>query len=187
MVIMKIVSVLRSVGFYICCFFVFCVIGWLYESIWSSLNHGYFVNKGFLYGFYLPIYGFGGVTLILCLNKLMSSKIHIAKIPITPIVVFGAAMVIISSIEFVVSYVMELIYHRRWWDYSKVDKLHVDGRISLRNSTILTSGSMVFLYGVYPLMKKLLCRVKTKIIVSMAIVIVVVMGADTVLTILFRH
>ena len=184
---MKNANLLRSVSFYICCFFVFCVIGWLYESIWSSINHGYFVNKGFLYGFYLPIYGFGGVTLILCLNKLMSSKINIAKVPITPVVVFFAAMVIISSIEFVVSYVMELIYHRRWWDYSKVDKIHVDGRISLRNSTILTAGSMVFLYGVYPLMKKLLSQVKTKIIVVTATIIVVVMGADTLLTLLFRH
>ncbi len=180
-------KILRDTSFYICCFFVFCLIGWIYESVWSSVNHGYFVNKGFLYGCYLPIYGFGGITHVLCLKNLMAKRIGIGKINLTPVFVFLAAMIIISVIEFAVSYIMELIYHRRWWDYSKVDKLHIDGRVSLRNSSILTAGSMVFLYGVYPLMKKLMSKVSTKIIVALAVVIVLVMGTDLFITVLFRH
>ena len=106
---------------------------------------------------------------------------------IMPILVFLAAMVIISLIEFCVSYIMELVYHRRWWDYSKVDKLHIDGRVSLRNSSILTAGSMVFLYGVYPMTKWILSKVKDRIIIVTSGVIVLVVGLDFILTVLLRY
>ncbi len=177
----------REIATYIWCFFLFSCIGWIYESVWSSINHGYFVNKGFMYGCYLPIYGFGGVVLVLCLKNLMSKKIFLAKVNIMPILVFLAAMVIISLIEFCVSYIMELVYHRRWWDYSKVDKLHIDGRVSLRNSSILTAGSMVFLYGVYPMTKWILSKVKDRIIIVTSGVIVLVVGLDFILTVLLRY
>lgn len=184
---MKDSKLMRDICFFVCCFFVFCFIGWVYETVWSSLKHGHFVNKGFLYGCYLPIYGFGGITLVLCLKSLMEKKIYACKVNITPVLVFLGAMIIISVIEFSVSYVLELIYHRRWWDYSKVDKIHLDGRVSLRNSTILTSGSMVFLYGVYPLMKKILSRTSAKIIVALGVIIVLVMGTDAIITFTMRY
>ena len=60
--------------FYVCCFFVYCVIGWIYEVIWEFKVGNGFVNKGFLHGCYLPVYGFGGIILLFSLKKLMNKK-----------------------------------------------------------------------------------------------------------------
>ena len=44
-------------SFFVVAFIVYCFIGWCYEVIWeAAIGHG-FVNRGFLFGPYLPIYG----------------------------------------------------------------------------------------------------------------------------------
>ena len=65
--------------FYVCCFFVYCIIGWIYEVIWEFAIGNGFVNRGFLHGCYLPIYGFGALILIFSLRKLMNKEIRVFK------------------------------------------------------------------------------------------------------------
>ena len=45
-------------------FFLYCVLGWCYESTVVSVKQRHFVNRGFLRGPMLPIYGFGAVILL---------------------------------------------------------------------------------------------------------------------------
>ena len=71
---------LKTVGFFVCCFFVYCVIGWGYEVIWEVIIGNGFVNKGFLYGYYLPIYGFGTLILYFMLRNLQAKKIKLFNI-----------------------------------------------------------------------------------------------------------
>lgn len=167
----------KNWAFWVCCFWVYCFIGWIYEVIWEFAVGNGFVNRGFLHGFYLPIYGFGALILYLILNKLMKKKIKIWKINITPIIVFLAILVIVSVIEFSASYFMELFFHKRWWDYS-YDKFNLDGRISLRNSSLLAIGGMFFLYAVQPILDKLFGKIKSGILNKIAILIIVGMTVD---------
>jgi uncharacterized membrane protein len=157
---------------YIGYFFVFCFTGWLYEVCWGMYWGIFFDNPGYLHGCYLPIYGFGGTLLLLSLKKLMSIRRFYI-----PLLVFLAAMLIVSVVEFSTSYVMEAIYDKRWWDYSG-DKFNLDGRISLRNSLILSAGGMFFLYILYPLLKKLFSKISDKILRISAILIVIIMVTD---------
>ena len=151
----------KNCSFYTCCFFVYCVIGWIYEVIWEvAIGHG-FVNRGFLHGFYLPIYGFGALILIFSLKNLMKKDIKIGKIKITPLIVFLAILFIVSAVEFSASYVMELIFHKRWWDYS-YDILNLNGRISLRNSSLLALGGMLFVYGIQPILEKIFGNIENR-------------------------
>ena len=75
-------------SFYVCCFLVYCIIGWIYEIIWEFAIGNGFVNRGFLYGPYLPIYRFGVLTLLFILHNILHKKIKIFKINITPLIVF---------------------------------------------------------------------------------------------------
>jgi uncharacterized membrane protein len=163
--------------FYVCCFFIYCVIGWLYEVAWEFKVGNGFVNRGFLHGCYLPIYGFGALLLIFSLSKLMKKKIKIWKINITPIIVFLAILFLVSTVEFIASWGMELLFGKRWWDYS-YDKFNLNGRISLRNSTLLALGGMLFVYVIQPILDKLFSKIKPELLKEIAMLIIIVMAID---------
>lgn len=56
-------------------FLVFCVIGWIYEVLVFYFELGYgFVNRGFLFGPWLPVYGCG--SKIFCRRKLCGTVMH---------------------------------------------------------------------------------------------------------------
>ena len=174
----------KGISFWVCCFIVYCFIGWIYEVIWEFKVGNGFVNRGFLYGPYLPIYGFGVLTLILILHKLINKKIKLfGKINITPIFVFLSILFIVSAIEFMASVGMEAIFHKRWWDYS-YDKFNLDGRISLRNSSLLAIGAFALIYLVQPLLNKLLPKIPKKAINVIACIIVATVSIDFIITIL---
>lgn len=85
-------------------FWLYAFLGWLMESINVSLQSKKIINRGFLLGPYCPIYGVGGV-LLLSLKSYQSD----------PLVVFILSIVICSIVEYLTSYLLELIYKVRWW------------------------------------------------------------------------
>ena len=174
-------------------FYVFCVIGWIYEVIWEfAVGHG-FVNRGVLYGPHLPIYGIGVLSLYFILRKLIKKEIKIGKINISPVIVFCLIMVIVSVIEYIGAvFVEDILKLDRLWDYSsdvievgeKIIPLNIQGRISLRNSSLLSAGAMLMLYFVWPFLEKLFVTVSDKVSKIIAIVIIAVMSVDCILTFL---
>ena len=52
-----------------------------------------------------------------------------------PLVTFAAGAVLTSAVEYVTSYLMEKLFHMRWWDYSH-KRWNLNGRVCLQNSTI---------------------------------------------------
>lgn len=59
-------------------FAVYALIGWLYEVTLFLIRDHIFVNRGVLFGPFLPIYGFGILILLLLLKKFMQKK-HLAS------------------------------------------------------------------------------------------------------------
>lgn len=90
-------------------FFIYSFLGWICEIIYCSILDKKFQNRGFLYGPYCPIYGFGAMII---LKVLIPFSAH-------PIFLFVMGMFVCSVLEYVTSYVMEKAFHLRWWDYSK--------------------------------------------------------------------
>ena len=174
---------LTQIKMYFLLFLIYSCMGWIMEVINSIIMQKKFVNRGFLFGPYLPIYGFGVLTLFFILRKLMKKKIRIFnKINIKPLIVFIAILIIASSIEYFASFVMELLFHKRWWDYS-YDILNINGRVSLRNSSILALGAMVLLYVVHPFIDKYYNKIKSNVMKNIAKIIITVMVIDLVITI----
>lgn len=104
-------------------FYVYCVCGWIFESIVVSAQQKRFVNRGFLKGPMLPIYGFGATIML-----------HVG-LPLVghPIALFFAGMVTATAFEYVVGVLMESLFKVKYWDYSE-HKFQFQGRICLQSS-----------------------------------------------------
>lgn len=174
---------LNNKYFYIILFLIYSFLGWIYEVCWEFKVGNGFVNRGFLHGFYLPIYGFGGLILVFSLGKLLKKKIKIWKLNITPLIIFLIILLIVSVVEFVASWGMELIFNKRWWDYS-FDKWNLNGRISLRNSSLLAICGMVALYIIFPISEKLITKLNNKFQKYLALLITLTISLDFIFVII---
>ena len=101
-------------------FFIYSFLGWIYESCIMSIKGGKWVNRGFLNGPIIPIYGLGATLIYICLTPV---KNHI-------LLVFICGMLLATFLEYMVSVLLEKLFHARWWDYSEY-KLQFQGRIWL--------------------------------------------------------
>ena len=81
-------------------FFIYCIIGWLYEVIWIYILDGTLTNRGFLFGPYLPIYGFGMLLLIMLLKKIMKKKITFDKLASIPTLLITFLFIFIVTIVY---------------------------------------------------------------------------------------
>lgn len=104
---------------YFLCFILYSFIGWLYESLYYTVRRKRLVNSGFLYGCLCPIYGIGGLLDVALLGNMNNA-----------FKIFVAGMFVTGVLEYVVSYVLEQIFHKRWWDYSTWP-FNINGRVCL--------------------------------------------------------
>ena len=130
---------------YIFCFFVYAFLGYLCEVVYCSIGQRKLVNRGYLYMPICPIYGCGAVIILL-------SMLPIAHMWYLVLIL---GILLTSGLEYLTSYVMELIFHMRWWDYSK-RKFNINGRVCLRNSLMFGALVMIVVYGLHPLLYKLM-------------------------------
>lgn len=89
-------------------FLVYCMLGWLVESIYMSICNKKITNRGFAKGPYCPIYGFGAVLGYMILSPLSDN----------PVLLYFAGAIIATVFEFLVAVGMEKIFGLVWWDYN---------------------------------------------------------------------
>ncbi|MBO5999555.1 MAG: putative ABC transporter permease [Lachnospiraceae bacterium] len=111
-------------------FIVFSFLGWIYECIYCTIRTKHWQNRGFLFGPVCPIYGSGAVAGMVLFGML--PVFSGTQVPAWKIFLISAAATAI--LEYVTSYVMEKLFHARWWDYSDIP-LNLNGRISLPTTT----------------------------------------------------
>ena len=104
-------------------FFIYSFIGWIWESCYVSVRKRRWVNRGFLHGPMLPIYGSGAVVILV-------STIGVRE---HPWLIFIFGLVAATALEYVTGAVMERMFHVRYWDYSN-QKLNVHGYICASSS-----------------------------------------------------
>lgn len=155
-------------------FFVYSFLGWIYETIYCSLTAGHFVNRGFLYGPVIPIYGSCIVFSILLLYDKKINKI----------VLFGICAFIASAFEYVTSWWMELIFHRRWWDYSN-ELFNINGRVCLGAALVFGLFGVLILCYFHPILEKFLNEcVSPKLTKILLRIIVPIFAIDVIVSII---
>lgn len=173
---------LETPAFYICCFFIYCFIGWVYEVI-TMYHLGFgFVNRGFLHGCYLPIYGFSALFFILIFGKTAQRKFKVRKISFTPLIIFLLVFITSSVIEYSASYILEKCFNLKLWSYNSY-KYNLNGRIALESSIYFGIGGLVIFYIVQPVMQKIRKHIKPEITIACGLIISAVMISDFIITI----
>ena len=152
----------RDWKIYFLCFLVFCFIGWVYEVLVFYFELGYgFVNRGFLFGPWLPVYGVGGMMIILSMRKLKVRKIKLGRVNLTPLLCFVSIILLCTAVELFTSYLMEFVTGSWLWDYTEYGP-NFQGRIALKSSIRFGLIGMAALYGVWPALDKILMMLNKK-------------------------
>lgn len=113
--------------------------GWCVEVIYAFYQNHRFVNRGFLFGPFCPMYGFGALILIVILKPAEHNLL----------LFFILAFVFISVLEYFTGFLLEKAFKTTWWDYSE-DFLNIKGRVCLSFSIIWGVGSVIFIKFVHP-------------------------------------
>ena len=148
-------------------FFFYSVIGYICEVFYVYLGSKKWINRGFMHGPYIPIYGNGAMLVSFAL-------MHVIK---DSFIIFLVGLVLCSLLEYVTSYVMEKVFHNRWWDYSD-RKYNLNGRVCLQNSVLFGLGSVVIIYVFNPLFSKLYNALSADTIFYVTLVLFVIMLTD---------
>ena len=117
-------------------FFIYCFIGWCWESAYVSAKKREWVNRGFLKGPFLPIYGFGALAVL------------VSTLPVRPypVLVYFFGLLGATLLELVTGICMEKLFHVRYWDYSN-QKFNFKGHICLSSSVAWGFFSLAMIYG----------------------------------------
>ena len=126
-------------------FFVFSFLGWVWESvIYELIDKHRIVNRGFMYGPYIPIYGTGALIDLLILGDVTNM-----------VLLFFLSAVLCTMVEYVTSYAMEKMFHTRWWDYYDMF-WHLNGRICVEGALAFGGLSVVLVQWVNPATRHLI-------------------------------
>ena len=152
----------------------YSVLGWCGEMVYCSIGQRKLCEKrGFLNGPICPIYGHGALVVLFCLDGGCES----------PVLTFFLGAVLTSIVEYVTSFVMEKLFHMRWWDYSRY-KFHINGRVCLLNSTLFGLASVFLCHFANPPIAGWLAHLFTAgLAVPLALVLTGVYLADIVLSV----
>lgn len=155
-------------------FFAYSFAGWFFELIWCSLVHKKAKTRGVLFGPYCPIYGFGAV-LVLGATYMVRDNWFLT---------FLIAVLLCSFLEYFTSFILEKIFHIRWWDYSKSEKFNLNGRICLSASLSFGIFGVVAVQWVQPLIESVMLLIPDNILITVAVILFIVIVTDLVVSIL---
>ena len=152
---------------------IYSTAGWIGEMIYHSIVIKHLSEKrGFLNGFLCPIYGHGALLVLYVLNGGLKN----------PILTFLAGMALTTALEYFTSWMMEAIFHMRWWDYSHY-KFQINGRVCLLNSTCFGLACVVLCHVVHPWLWAHILGLGSAVIVPLASFISGIYLTDTVLSV----
>ncbi len=109
------------------------------------------VNRGFLSGPVCPIYG---CAVVLMLLLLIPVRDGMDNLPRAVIVMFFSGTMLATMVEYCISWLMEKLFHARWWDYSHM-RFSLNGRVNLIISLIWGGLATLFLYLIQPVFENL--------------------------------
>lgn len=155
-------------------FYIYCLAGWIWESIILPLSrHQKPHNRGFLNGPWIPIYGFGAILVIILYD------IRQVNYPLHTLFINGG--VVACLLEYVTSYVMEKLFHQRWWDYSK-KPFNLNGRICLEGFVCFGLFSMVAISFVQPFFTRELMKIDSNLLFIISGILTVLFIVDTIIS-----
>ena len=155
-------------------FFAFSIVGWCIEVTLKYFEFGRFINRGFLTGPWLPIYGSGAVLCTVGVQGLAPLESGYGT-------TFVICFVLCGVLEYMTSFVMEKRFHARWWDYSK-KPMNLHGRVWIGNLILFGLGGVLIVHVFDPLLYRLFAVISLPVRELMALILSAVIAADFVMS-----
>ncbi|MDO5779848.1 MAG: putative ABC transporter permease [Clostridium sp.] len=150
-------------------FYLYCFIGWIWESCYVSLKKHKWINRGFLKGPLLPIYGSGAIVVLISTLTVENNLL----------LVFVIGVISATILEYITGVAMEKLFHVRYWDYSK-EPFNINGHICLISSLAWGVFSVLLVRFVNPNIARLVIIIPNGISEVISYIITVFITIDAV-------
>ena len=148
-------------------FYFYCFLGWIWETCYVSVLNGKWVNRGFMHGPFLPIYGFGAIGVLIATLQYREDAVA----------VFFVGMITATVLEYCTGAAMERIFHVRYWDYSKLP-FNINGHVCLLASLAWGMFSVILtVYGHNPV-ERFALNVNSNILELIVLVLTAYIAVD---------
>lgn len=151
------------------CFFLYCFFGWLWEAFYVFVSTGQWVNRGFLHGPFLPIYGFGAL-IILWLTAPVKENIWM---------IFLLGMLGATALEYISGVMIEQLFHVRYWDYSSFP-LNLNGYICVPCSIFWGFFSIFLVRQMHSRVNNWMLSVPKTVGLIFSIILILLFSADVI-------
>ncbi len=158
-----------SIWTFLFLFYIYCFLGWCFESIYVSYKEKRWVNRGFMKGPFLPIYGTGAVCILFFTIPLMKSYFS----------VYFISVVVATLLELVVGFLMERTFKVKYWDYSN-NFCNYKGYICLKSSITWGVMGLLITYVINEPFAKFINSLNTYVIIIIDLLISIVFVLDLV-------
>ena len=153
-------------------FLIYAFLGWAVEVAFAAFCTGTFVNRGFLNGPICPVYGCGVLAVIVVLDPLRDNVF----------LLFAGSFVLVSAIEFLTGFLLEKLFHNKWWDYSE-RKFNICGYVCPLFSILWGIGCTLILRVFHPAIYKIIGFLPLLPGIAMLVAFCIVFGVDLAITV----
>lgn len=148
-------------------FYFYCMFGWCFESTYVSLKQHKFINRGFMRGPWLPLYGSGAICVLVVT---LPFKDHWY-------LVYLIGAVAATILEYIVGASMVAIFKVRYWDYS-YRKIQLHGHICLVSTIAWGFLSLLMVYVVHEPIARFVLSLNDDLVLGITYVITLIMVFD---------
>lgn len=153
-------------------FYIYSFFGWIWESCYVSAKHGKWVNRGFLKGPMLPIYGSGAVMMLVVSFPFRGNYV----------LTYISGVIGATALEYVTGWVMEKLFKVRYWDYSNM-KIQLHGYICLASSLTWGVFTLIMTDIIHPEISRLVDTILSEELDAVIVIIITVIFVyDTVVS-----
>ena len=148
-------------------FFIFSNFGWMWELFYYFLMKGKLINRGVLHGPWLPIYGFGGMIVLILLNRVRKR----------PFIFFISSIVLCGTVEYITGWILEEKFNAKWWNYEGYF-LNIDGRVCAEGLFVFGVCALAFIYVLAPILDNMIRKINRRVLLPLAVTLLLLISAD---------
>lgn len=148
-------------------FYFYCFFGWVFESTFVSVKSRKFVNRGFMRGPFLPIYGSGAIMMLVVSMPFQDNIL----------LTYFAGCIGATALELVTGMTMEALFKVRYWDYSN-QKFHYKGHICLSSTIAWGFLTILMTEFVHKGVEKIVLAIPSLLLSILTIIITVCIVSD---------
>lgn len=153
-------------------FLMYSFLGWVFGTAAAAVREKRFVDVGFLYGPWCPAYGLGGICFALLLSELKNQLFFL----------FLGGVVLSFLVTLLTGFVLERIFHRKWWDYSR-KRFQFSGYVNMPYTAVWGILAIICVSFINPALSSLISLIPVSVGQILLLILFIIVGLDLIGTI----